>query len=164
MGERAFRFCPRCGAGLEARELGGRERQACPDAACGFVHWDNPVPVVAAIVEHEGQVILVRNHGWPEKWLGLVSGFLEAGEHPELGVLREVREELGLDGQIVELVGLYDYAEANQVLIVYHVRCEGSVRLGEELAAYKAVAPEKLKPWPFGTGHAVRDWLGRRDP
>jgi len=39
----------------------GASRMACPDAACGYVHWDNPIPVVAAIVEHEGRVILARN-------------------------------------------------------------------------------------------------------
>ena len=34
--------------------------------------------------------------------------------------------------------------------------------LGEELAGVKAVPPDKLRPWPLGTGRAVRDWLERR--
>jgi hypothetical protein len=42
------------------------------------------------------------------------------------------------------------------------VRAHGEIRLGDELEAHKRVAIEKLKPWPFGTGHAVRDWLARR--
>ena len=54
------RFCPRCAAPLVSRDAGGRARPACPDAACGFVHWNNPTPVVAAIVEHDGAVLLAR--------------------------------------------------------------------------------------------------------
>ncbi|MBM4396961.1 MAG: ADP-ribose pyrophosphatase, partial [Deltaproteobacteria bacterium] len=74
------RFCPRCGTALAPRETGGRTYPACPAEGCGFVHWGNPTPVVAAIVELDGEVVLVRNHGWPETWHGLVSGFLEREE------------------------------------------------------------------------------------
>jgi len=44
------------------------------------------------------------------------------------------------------------------------LRCSaaGTVRLNEELAAYRRIAPEKLRPWEFGTGLAVADWLARR--
>ena len=52
--------------------------------------------------------------------------------------------------------------QMNQVMIAYHVKAEGEVVLGDELAAYKAVPIHKLKPWPAGTGDAVKDWLARR--
>ncbi|MCJ7837818.1 MAG: ADP-ribose pyrophosphatase, partial [Burkholderiales bacterium] len=58
-------FCPRCAAPLAQTEVGGASRMACADVACGYVHWDNPIPVVAAIVEHEGRVVLARNRRWP---------------------------------------------------------------------------------------------------
>src|SRR5438309_1254651 len=70
----------------------GRERLHCSTDSCDYVFYDNPVPVVAALVEHGQTVLLVRGKGWPEKWYGLVTGFLEKGESPEEGVLREVRE------------------------------------------------------------------------
>ncbi|HEY8428522.1 MAG TPA: NUDIX domain-containing protein, partial [Sandaracinaceae bacterium] len=77
-------------------------------------------------------------------------------------VLREVREELGLDGEVESLVGAYGFEQRNELIVAYHVRARGEVRLGEELEAFKRVPIEKLRPWPFGTGHAVRDWLARR--
>ena len=87
-----YAYCPLCATPLQNAELGGRLRRVCPDAACGFVHWDNPVPVVAAIVEHEGQIILARNVAWPASFYALITGFLERGEEPEIGVQREVEE------------------------------------------------------------------------
>ena len=119
---------------------------------------------MAAIVEHEGKVLLVRAKGWPEKMYGLVTGFLEKGEDPKLGILREVKEELGLDGEIVSLVGAYTFEMRNELIVAYHVKATGTVTVGEELEGYKAIEPAKLRPWPFGTGHAVSDWLARRSP
>lgn len=155
-------FCPLCASPLEEREIDGRGRRACGAPGCGFVLWDNPVPVVAAIVEHGGKVILVRQKGWPEKMLGLVTGFLERGETPREGVLREVREELGLGGTVQGLVGVYAFTEMNQVILAFHVLAEGEIALGPELDGYKAIAPERLRPWPMGTGQAVKDWLEKR--
>jgi NAD+ diphosphatase len=155
-----YKVCPRCATPLVTAEVDGRTRTKCP--ACDFVHWDNPVPVVAAIVEHEGKVILTRNKGWPDKWLGIVAGFLEKGETPETGVLREVREELGLEGEIVSFIGHYAFELRNQVIFAYHVRIEGEIKIGEELESIKALPPEEIRPWDIGTGPALKDWLASR--
>ncbi len=155
-------FCPACGKRLAPVERDARTRLVCPDESCGYVFYDNPVPVVAALVEHGETVLLVRNKGWPEKWYGLVSGFLEKGETPEEGVLREVKEEVGLRGEIVSFIGAYAFLEMNQVILAYHVRAHGEIVVGDEIAGVKAVPPDKLRPWPLGTGHAVRDWLASR--
>lgn len=151
-------FCPQCATELIDRDdLDERVRRACPH--CDFVHYDNPAPVVAAIVEHDGDVILARNKAWPKTWYALVTGFLERGETAAEAVVREVKEELNLDGEIISFVGVYSFFEMNQVILAYHIRATGEVRLGEELIDYKRVPPEQLKPWPMGTGAAVRDWL-----
>lgn len=153
-------YCLRCATPLVEREDGGLPRPACP--TCDYVFYDNPTPVVAALIEHEGDVILARNKGWPEAWYGLVAGYLERDETPEEGMLREVKEELDLDGEIVALIGVYSFFRMNQVIIAYHVRAEGVITLGDELADYKRVPSEKLRPWPQGTGQAVSDWLAAR--
>lgn len=162
MGHDQVAFCVRCGGRLESIQSEGRTRLACSVAGCGYVFYGNPLPVVAALLEHEGHIILVRNKSWPATWYGLVSGFLEAGETPEQAVLREVQEELGLSASIVSLVGVYPFFERNEVIVAYHVRASGEIRLGEELADYRVVPPEKLRPWSFGTGLAVAAWLEQR--
>jgi NADH pyrophosphatase NudC (nudix superfamily) len=157
-------FCPRDGTKLEVRTQSGRERPSCPKEGCGFVQWGNPLPVVGALIEHRGKVLLARNKGWPAKFFGLVTGFLEEGETPEDGVRREVKEELGLSVELVSLIGVYSFELRNEFIAVWHVKAsdEQEVVLGEELEAYKAVEPDKLRAWEMGTGLAVRDWLSRR--
>jgi NADH pyrophosphatase NudC (nudix superfamily) len=159
-----FKFCPRCATPLVERDAGGKVRPCCPRDGCGFVQWGNPLPVVGALVEHRGNVILARGRNWPEKMFGIITGFLEAGETPEAGVLREVKEELSLDAEIVSLIGVYSFDLRNELIACWHVRASDAqdVKLSEELEAFKAIAPEKLRAWEFGTGLAVRDWLERR--
>ena len=59
-----FKFCPNCAAPLEliaALEDGGaKERLRC--VACGYTHWNNPTPVLAAVIEYEGMILLARRH------------------------------------------------------------------------------------------------------
>jgi NADH pyrophosphatase NudC (nudix superfamily) len=159
-----FDFCPKCGSALSDLVEEGRTRRACRKEGCGFIHYGNPTPVVAAIVELGEDVVLVRAQGWPEKFFGLVTGFLEAGETAQQGVLRELKEELDLEGEVVCLVGVYPFEMKNELIIAFHVRARGEVKLGAELSAFKKISPAKLRPWEFGTGLAVRDWLALRLP
>jgi NADH pyrophosphatase NudC (nudix superfamily) len=162
--EERRRYCPQCNRPLVRAECGGRPRLACADVRCGFVFWDNPAPVVAAIVEYGDQVVLVRNHGWPGHWYGLVTGFLEPNETPEEAALREVREEVGLDARLGGLIGVYPFYRMNQVIIAYHVRAElAQIRIDPaEIADYKLVPIATVQPWDAGTGVALRDWLRTR--
>ena len=153
-----MKFCPSCASPLETAFLDDRDRLLC-SARCGFVHWNNPTPVVAAIIEHEGKVLLARNVNWPAKFFALVPGFLEAGETPEEGVLREVEEEIGIKGELISFIGNYAFKEQNQLLICFHIKTEGEVVLNEELADYKLQEKHEVRPWAMGTGPALRDWL-----
>jgi|HubBroStandDraft_1064217.scaffolds.fasta_scaffold00009_110 NAD+ diphosphatase len=156
------KHCPHCGHLLGSVENQPGQR-LCLDPACARVAYLSPIPVVAAIVERAGEIILVRSHGWPESWYGLVTGFLEPEESPEAAARRELVEELGLEPGATTLIGAYPFARMNQVIIAYHIFAQGEIRLDEtELAGYKRVPVDQLKPWQFGTGAAVRDFLARR--
>lgn len=159
-----FTFCPQCRTELVVAERGGATRRVCPDAACGFVAWNNPVPIVATIVERDGCVILVRSRGWPDGYFGLVAGFIETGELPADAARREVVEEIGLDIERVDYVGTYPFAERNQLIFVFHGTAPpGDITLcEEELADFRSVPIERLVPWSRGTGPALRDWLASR--
>ena len=158
-----WRYCPQCANALAfitmPEDGGPKERLRC--AHCGFTHWNNPTPVLAAIVEcadRDGQVLLARNAAWTGRMFALITGFMEAGETPEAGVAREVKEETNLDVEQVKLVGVWDFQRMNQVIIAYHVVAHGEIRLSPELAEYKLMAPADIVCWPAGTGYAVAEW------
>jgi NAD+ diphosphatase len=155
-----FRFCPVCATALERRIAGERERGVCP--ACGWVHWNNPAPVVAAVIEYEGRVLLARNAAWPPKIFALVTGFLERDETPQAAVAREVKEETNLDTRAATLIGVYDFARKNELIIAFHVEAVGEIKLSEELVDYRLIEPAKLRPWPAATGLALADWMRGR--
>ena len=159
-----FTYCPSCATPLAAITLdedgGEMERLRCP--ACGFTHWNNPVPVLAAVIEYQGKILLARNAAWEGKMYALITGFMEAGDTPEGGMAREIREETSLETRVLSLIGVYDFQRMNQVIIAYHAECHGEVRLSPELADYRLFAPEAVKCWPAGTGYALADWLKSR--
>jgi NAD+ diphosphatase len=157
------RHCAQCGGRLAP--VDGKPGQLlCTAETCGKITYLSPIPVVAAIVERDGHVVLVRGHGWPQSWYGLVTGFLEPQEHPEEAARREVGEELGLAVMESRLIGVYPFPRMNQVIIAYHMRASGEIVLDTvELEAFKLVPLEKLRPWEFGTGAAVKDFLAARE-
>ena len=156
-----YKFCPLCTESLESKVVGGAERRQCTGKACEFVFWNNPTPVLAAITHRNDEVILIQAIGWPEHWFSLVTGFHEAGETAEEGVLREVKEELGLNGTVQSLVGVYSFFEMNQVIIAYDVLVDDDdITLDtNELVDYKIIKTKELKTWPSATGQAAKDWL-----
>lgn len=163
----AFRFCPQCAtelAAIDADEDGGRKtRLRCP--ACAYTHWNNPTPVLAAVIEladRGGQLLLARNAAWPGKFFGLVTGFMEAGETPQEGVAREVAEETSLAVESLAIIGAYDFQRMNQVIIAYHAVARGDIVLSPELVEYRLFAPEAVRCWRAGTGYALADWLTAR--
>ena len=154
-------YCPICATPLSKQQVNGENRRACTNASCDYVEWNNPTPVVAAIAQAGDSVVLVQAIGWPKEWFGLVTGFHESGETAEEGVVREVKEELGLGCRVESLVGVYSFFQMNQVIIAYLVLLDkGDITLdARELVDYKKIPIEELQPWPSGTGKADQDWL-----
>ena len=160
-------FCLNCGTALDLvtqdEDGGPKQRLRCP--ACGWTHWNNPTPVLAAIIEctdRDGQVLLARNAAWQHRMFALITGFMEAGETPEEGIAREVFEETALTVDQLTLVAVHDFQRMNQVIITYHVLARGEVRLSPELAEYKLFDLPSLRCWRAGTGLALAQWLRSR--
>jgi NADH pyrophosphatase NudC (nudix superfamily) len=137
----------------------GGEKARLRCAACGYTHWNNPTPVLAAVVEVEGKILLAQNAAWPGKMFALITGFMEAGETPQEGIAREIKEETNLETTALDLIGVYDFKRMNQVIIAYHAVCHGEVKLSPELVDYRLYEFDQLKCWPAGTGYALADWL-----
>lgn len=106
MWETQARFCPLCGAALGSVVLEGHTRLRC--APCGFVLYANPASASCAVVVRDRNVCLVKRKIEPYRghWT-LPAGYQEYFETPEETAIREVREECGLEIEILELLGVH---------------------------------------------------------
>ena len=169
-----MKYCPQCARELMSRVIDGVNRLACSSSECGFVHWNNPIPVVAGIVQHEGKYIIARNAKWPSGMFSMITGFLEKGETPEQAIFRETHEELGLRGESLEFIGHYAFLELNQLVIAFAVKAHGNLAPSEEIAEVKMLSKSELETYDFGrlklTSKIVAQWLqmldsaSQRDP
>ncbi len=159
-----FKFCPQCATPLamvmQLEDGGEKARMRCP--SCDYTHWNNPTPVLAAVIEYNGQILLARNAAWSGRMFALITGFMEAGETPRGGIAREIKEETNLDTSSLDLIGVYDFQRMNQIIVAYHAVCTGDVTLSPELVEYKLYNYDAIKCWPAGTGYALADWLKSR--
>lgn len=76
------------------------------DLLLPVLRQDNP-PVIPQAVIVQNQHVLLVQRDQPRFW-ELPGGRLQPGEHPEEAVVREVREETGVQVHIVELLGWYE--------------------------------------------------------
>lgn len=161
-----MRFCPDCGAALAVREFDHKPRAFC--ARCGRIYYAQLKVGAGALMEQNGRLLLLQRTGqpFPGCW-NLPAGYAEADESPAQTVVREVREETGLQAAADRLVDVYffdDDPRGNGILIVYACRVTGG-ELAEspEGANPTFFAPDDLPVALAGGGHdlAIRAWQNR---
>ncbi|MBN1178778.1 MAG: NUDIX domain-containing protein [Anaerolineae bacterium] len=162
------RFCTRCGGPLQAVLLPneGRPRQVC--ATCQRTHYRNAKPCAGMLVTRAGQLLLVRRSLAPfEGYWDIPGGFLEEGDLPQAGAVREVREETGLEVEPTRFFGFYldRYTYEDDTSTTLNVYFLGQVvggleQAGDDAAALGWFSPGAL-PSRIAFDHArlvLADW------
>ena len=84
------------------------------------------VTAAAIVVDQQGESTCCLNIASGRGRVGVFpGGFIEAGEQPEEGVRRELREEVGLELAVVELVTTRAFKKPRQIEIVFRCRPQG---------------------------------------
>jgi 8-oxo-dGTP diphosphatase len=129
--------------------------------------------VVAGVMEHGGKILICRrraDQAHPLKW-EFPGGKMEPGESPQAALVRELREELGIESVAGGELMRYEYAypEKRPILLIFiqvaDWRGEIVNRIFETISWEKA---EKLADFDFLEGDAPfisRQWKKeRREP
>jgi len=129
-------FCCYCGKQISQREIEGKPRDYC--VSCGTVFYENPLPVASSIVVNEKREVLLvkrKNEPYRDMWC-LPMGFAESGEEVREAALRELEEEAGIRGEIIELIDVDtvdNYFYGSLVIVAYEVRHTGGrVKAGDD--------------------------------
>ncbi|HEY6835984.1 MAG TPA: NUDIX domain-containing protein [Gaiellaceae bacterium] len=163
------RFCPNCGA-----PIGIRAPIACP--SCGHEQWLKASRAGAALVVHEGRLLLTRRAHEP--WLGMwcaPSGFSDGPEHPAVTAERETLEEVGLRVRVIGYLGHWvdEYLPGSEdgvepqycAVSYYHAVPVASVEVRAdpaEVAEMRWFRPDELPSAlapPFNGARIYASWL-----
>ncbi len=158
------RFCERCSAALVQKRVEGHNRPVCP--ACEFVVYLDPKVAAGVIVTLNEQVVLLKRGIEPGmgKWV-FPGGYVDRGEQVEAAASREAREEVGLEVEIEDLLGVYSYPNVPTVLVVYTGTVVGGNLTGNFEALEVRTYPPGRIPWSElafrSTVEALRAWVER---
>ena len=157
----AYRYCPRCGGGLERRTLKATEpvRPVC--TTCGFVFYLDPKIAVGTIIRTAAQrLVLVRRAIDPGygKWV-FPGGYVDRGETLVAAAIREAREECGLDIRLDGLVNLYSYPGRAPVIVVYAATALGGTLAVDDECLETAEFDAATLPWDELAFRSTRDGL-----
>ncbi len=133
-----------------------------------------PAPTVDALIERDGQIVLVHRRFEPIGW-ALPGGFVDPGEKVGDAAVREAKEETGLDITLGALLHVYSDPRRDPrrptLSVVFTATATGTIAAGDDAADARWFPLDSL-PSPVVFDHAaiIADYLvfratGRRpDP
>lgn len=164
--DRTHRFCGRCATPTEHQELERARR--CP--ACGLLAYPRLAPAVITLVTRgaeEDEVLLAWGRQFPGRFYSTLAGFVEPGENLENAVVREIKEEVGIDVDHVTYFGSQPWPFPHSLMIGFTARyVAGELVLQEdEIVDAGWFRADALPPSPRGgmsiAGIMIEDWLAR---
>lgn len=117
---------------------------------------NGPFTTVDAIIEIEGGIVIIKRSNPPFGW-ALPGGFLDFEESLEEAVVREAKEETGLD--IYEVKQFHTYSDPRRdprfptIATVFTAKAKGSPKAGDDAAAFKIVTENEISKLDFAFDH-----------
>lgn len=114
-----FTYCPYCGEKLIKKEIGDEGLMPFCEK-CSIPLWDSfTTCIIAAVVNDENEVALLRQNYVSATKYVCVAGVMKLGESAEETVIREVKEEIGLDVEELKYIRSYPYEKKEMLMLGY---------------------------------------------
>ncbi len=126
----------------------------------------HPAVTVDGLVLVDRKLVVIRRGNEPFRGMpALPGGFVELGETTLEAVVREVREETGLETRVLRLVGVFSDPgrdpRGHTVTIGYALEAVGGrLKAGSDAAAIVLVDPDDPPRMAFDHNEIVRKWRG----
>ncbi|HZM48743.1 MAG TPA: NAD(+) diphosphatase [Burkholderiales bacterium] len=144
--DRNHQFCSRCGTPTELR--GDERARACP--ACKFTTYPPVTPAIMILITHGRKLLLARKKAFPAGRFSALAGFVEPGEMLEDTVIRETREEVGVEVKNIRYFGSQPWPFPHSLMVAFTADyAGGEVRPdGVEIEEARWFEPEELPKLP----------------
>ena len=155
-----YRFCPRCGGGLERRIVKAMEPKRLVCQACSFIFYQDPKVVAGTVFTLDGGIVLLKRDVEPAmgKWV-FPGGYVDRGESVQEAAIRETKEESKVDVKLGPLLNVYSYPRSPNVIVVYAADIVGGeLAAGDETIEARSFAPSAI-PWKELAFDSTRDAL-----
>lgn len=162
---RTHRFCGRCSSPNEPSP--GERAVKCP--ACGLVAYPRVAPAMITLVTRgpagpDQEALLARGANFPVPMYSCLAGFVEPGEDLEGSVVREVKEEVGVDVDDVRYVGSQPWPFPHSLMVGFRANYVGGDIVCEEAEIldanwYRKDALPMVPPSISIAGKIIESWL-----
>jgi NAD+ diphosphatase len=119
--DRTHQFCSSCGTKTEYKQ--GVRAKECP--RCGHLSFPRISPAVIVAVERDGKLLLARGNRFTTEMYSVLAGFVEPGETLEETVVREVKEEVGIEVTDISYFGSQSWPFPDSLMVAFTARYAG---------------------------------------
>ena len=119
--ERDHRFCGRCGGPMQM----DTQERAMRCEPCGTINYPRIAPCAIVLVTRGEELLLARNANFPRPMYSTLAGFIEAGETVEETLVREVREEVGVEVARLRYFQSQSWPFPNQLMLGFFAEYAG---------------------------------------
>ena len=117
-----FTYCPHCGEKLVKKEIGDEGLVPFCEG-CEIPLWDMfTTCIITAVVNEEDEVALLKQSYLTSTQYVCVAGHMKIGESAEETVIREVKEELGLDVEELTFIKTYPYEKKEMLMLGFKAK------------------------------------------
>ena len=114
-------YCGRCGGETVPRE--DERARTCP--RCKRTSYPPVAPAIMILITHGRKLLLARKVGWGNTRYSALAGFVEPGETLESTVIRETREEVGVEIKNIRYFGSQPWPFPNNLMIAFTAEYAG---------------------------------------
>jgi NAD+ diphosphatase len=119
--DRNHRYCSRCGTPTELRT--DERSRTCP--ACRYTTYPPVTPAIMILITHGRKLLLARKAAFPQGRYSALAGFVEPGEMLEDTVVRETREEVGVEIRNIRYFGSQPWPFPHSLMIAFTAEYAG---------------------------------------
>lgn len=161
--DRTHRFCGRCATQTEIAP--GERARRCPK--CGLLAFPRLAPAVITLVTRGNEALLAQGANFGVPMYSCIAGFVEPGETLEEAVVREIREEVGVEVTDVGYQASQPWPFPHSLMIGFRARwTEGDIRIdGVEIADAAWFRADELPMIPPGVSIArglIDSWVAEQ--